>query len=252
MIKPQKVTVPSGPLALAGLLFVPKAATPQQPMPAVLILHGLGSKKESHAAFAQYLAERGFVSLVMDLRGHGDSAGVLDDHVLDDVHAAISYLASRPEVDGARLAVRGSSMGAYLGIHAAAENPAIQAVVAIAPATEEILLAALAQTKPGRKVVDLTQGARIQRTAVTNFLRARRVADAVRKISPRPLLFIQCRDDELVPATSTERLFALAGEPKSLIMIDGGHHRFAQQDGTIHRHTAEWLAQSLSLRSHRS
>jgi hypothetical protein len=35
-------------------------------------------------------------------------------------------------------------------------------------------------------------------------------------------------------------------------MIDGGHHRFAQQDGTIHRHAAEWLAQSLSLRSHRS
>ena len=70
------------------------------------------------------MAEQGFAALAFDWRGHGESAGNLDDHTLDDVAAALAYLSRRPEVDKNRLCIRATSMGAYMALLAAAATPA--------------------------------------------------------------------------------------------------------------------------------
>ena len=245
MLKPGKVTLQAGPYKLAAILYLPKRASAHKPAPAVIVCHGMGSRKENHLAYAEYLAEQGVAALAFDWRGHGESAGNLDDHALDDVGAAIAYLSRRPEVDANRLAIRGTSMGAYLALHAAALDPRLKAVVAIAPATEEIILMAAAPVKAGKDTVDYTQGARIQRKPIMAWLHAQDIFKAVPKIAPRPIFFVHCKGDEVIPYQSTERLYAVAGEPKKLLLLDGGHHRFAQQDGTVHRLTVEWLREAL-------
>ncbi|HQT76759.1 MAG: hypothetical protein B7Z80_11510 [Rhodospirillales bacterium 20-64-7] len=46
----------------------------------------------------------------------------------------------------------------------------------------------------------------------------------VDKIAPRPVLFITCDDDRLVPPEESEALYAKAGEPKRLITLKGWGH----------------------------
>jgi len=43
------------------------------------------------------------------------------------------------------------------------------------------------------------------------------------RIAPRPVVIIGAREDQRLPAPMVERLHALAGEPKELIWMDGGH-----------------------------
>jgi dipeptidyl aminopeptidase/acylaminoacyl peptidase len=46
----------------------------------------------------------------------------------------------------------------------------------------------------------------------------------VDKIAPRPVLFITCNDDRLVPPEESESLYAHAGEPKKLVILKGWGH----------------------------
>ena len=46
-------------------------------VPAVMILHGAGSRKENHADFARAATRHGFVALTFDNRGHGETEGDL-------------------------------------------------------------------------------------------------------------------------------------------------------------------------------
>jgi uncharacterized protein len=46
----------------------------------------------------------------------------------------------------------------------------------------------------------------------------------VDKIAPRPVLFITCDDDRLVPPEESESLYARAGEPKKLVVLKGWGH----------------------------
>ncbi|HXT80954.1 MAG TPA: alpha/beta fold hydrolase [Acetobacteraceae bacterium] len=46
----------------------------------------------------------------------------------------------------------------------------------------------------------------------------------VDKIAPRPVLFITCDDDRLVPPEESEELFRRAGEPKKLVVLKGWGH----------------------------
>ena len=249
MLKPSKVTLQAGPYKLAGLFFLPKSASAQKPAPAVIVCHGLGSKKENHLTFTEYMAEQGFASLAFDWRGHGESAGNLDDHTLDDVTAAIVYLSRRPDVDKARLAIRATSMGAYMALQAAALDTRLKAVVAIAPATEEVVRMGAAPVKAGKDAIDYARGARIQRKPIMAWLEKQDILNAVPKIAPRAVMFVHCKGDEVIPYQSTERLYAAAGEPKKLLLLEDGHHRFAQQDGTVSRLTMEWLREALEVGS---
>jgi fermentation-respiration switch protein FrsA (DUF1100 family) len=45
----------------------------------------------------------------------------------------------------------------------------------------------------------------------------------VGRISPRPLLFVNARNDETVPRARAEALHAAAGEPKQVLWFDAGH-----------------------------
>lgn len=246
MLKPQKVTLQAGPYKLAAVFYLPKSASAARPVPGVIVAHGLGSRKENHLVYTEYLAEQGFASLAFDWRGHGESAGNLDDRTLDDVGAAIAYLSRRPEVDKSRLGIRSTSMGAYMALHAAALDPRLKAVVAIAPATEAILLAGVAPLKAGKDAIDYTQGARVQRKPLMAWLEKQNLVAAVARIAPRAVFFIHCKGDEIIPYQETEKLHSAAGEPKRLLLLDEGHHRFAQQDGTVHRLSMEWLREVLA------
>jgi len=81
---------------------------------------------------AKMLADHGYGVLLFDRRGEGESEG--DPNLLGwqgerDIHAAVAYLQTRPDVDPERIGGVGLSVGGEMMIEAAAESTALKAIV---------------------------------------------------------------------------------------------------------------------------
>lgn len=207
------------------------------PWPAMVILHGAGSAKENHADFGRVCAGHGWLALAYDQRGHGESADAMDPGALDDVRTMATMLAERTGADPGRVCVRGSSMGGFMAIHAAAAFEEVKGAIAICPAREEGLLRGL---REGRFEM------RVDRERLEPWLAARDVREAVGRIAPKPLLLMHARGDEQVPVENSEELKALAGEPSKLIVVPGGDHRSVQHDPELQMASLTWLGAILT------
>lgn len=81
---------------------------------------------------AEMLARHGYGVLLFDRRGEGESEG--DPNLLGwqgerDIHAAVKFLQSRPDVDPRKIGGIGLSVGGEMMIEAAAESSALKAIV---------------------------------------------------------------------------------------------------------------------------
>jgi hypothetical protein len=201
---------------LSYALFLPEG----EPNVGVVIMHGAGSAKESHFDFARGCRDEGMAGLAYDARGHGRSEGAFGPGALDDALALIGLL--REHVP--RVALRGSSMGGFTAIHAAAQAPvAPSAVAAICPAPEDSLLRMLRSEEPLRFECDVP--------ATEEWLRSLDLYEAVATLGPETsLLLLHARGDEQIPYTVSRDLHAAASEPKRLLLLPGGHHRSLQHD----------------------
>jgi pimeloyl-ACP methyl ester carboxylesterase len=201
---------------LAYALFLPK----EEPDVGVVILHGAGSSKESHFDFARGCRADGMAALAYDARGHGRSEGSFGPSAFDDALAMGDLLrAHAPQI-----AMRGSSMGGFQAIHAAAlSSPRVCAVVAICPAPDEGLLQFL---RSGQEL-----HFRCDREASEPWLASLNIRDAAASLGPETaLVLLHARGDEQVPYEVSERIHEAAREPKRLLLMPGGHHRSIQHD----------------------
>jgi uncharacterized protein len=194
---------------------------PQRPADVgVVILHGAGSAKESHFDFGRGCRDEGMAALVYDARGHGRSEGAFGPDAIDDALTMAELLREHAPA----IALRGSSMGGFQALHAAARaDPPFRAVVAICPAPEEILLRGLRSGEIQHFECDLE--------VTEAWLESCDIYDAVAQLGPRTaLLLLHARGDEQIPYTVSEELHERAGEPKRLLLLPGGHHRSLQHD----------------------
>jgi pimeloyl-ACP methyl ester carboxylesterase len=210
-----KVEPPAEIGLLEGLsfaLFLPAA----EPPASVVVLHGASSCKESHFDFARACRADGLAAICFDVRGHGDSEGALDGRALDDVAAIAALARDRTGVDA--VALRGSSMGGYLALVAAAGARAA-AVVAICPASAAGLARGLRDERFEFRADAEGLGAVI---AQHDELRAAEQLDV-------PLLLLHAEGDEVVPVEHSRALHVAAAGSR-LVAIPGGHHRSVQHD----------------------
>jgi uncharacterized protein len=239
---------PSETGTLAGIAWCLWTPPGDGPFPAVMVMHGAGSRKENHADYARAAVASGFVALTFDNRGHGATEGDLDPSVVDDLRLLAEWLAARPQVDRERVAARGSSMGGLMAIHAAAASDRVAAVVAICPAAEWMLaedVRAIADGKPPRPDSALSE-MRIDAPALAGWLESSDVGEAVQRMGAKPLLLIHARGDEVVPYTHSQKLYDLAEEPKKLLLLEGGDHRSAQHDAELQGESLRWLARAMA------
>ena len=231
---------------LPAVLLLP--ASDAMPAPAALLLHGFSSRKEQMAeTVGVALLAKGIASLSIDLPLHGarieegneTSWGIVGGYERSfdsramrsplaiagawrtaqrDAKLALAYVGARREVDRARLAVMGYSMGSFLGVQTAADESAVRALVLAA----------------GGDLPDAMPYARALRL-LSNPVRA------VRKLDGRPLLMLHGRRDPTVRPDQAQRLFDAATEPKELRWYEAGHHLppHALDDA------ASWLLQRL-------
>jgi dienelactone hydrolase len=219
-----------GSPSVPATLLLPSDA---RPAPGVLLIHGYSSRKEHMTeGVGRALVARGMGSLAIDLPLHGTRSDPaarqglgnpieLMRHwrtALQETRLGIHYLRARPEIDAARVAVVGYSLGSFLATLVAAEEPGVRAVVVAAGGDlpTNIPFGALART-----VVDPLR--------------------AVRKLKGRPLLVVHGKRDRTVLPDQAQRLFDAALEPKEIRWWDSGHHLPAAAID----HAADWLAARL-------
>ena len=107
--------------------------------PAIVVIHEWWGLNDFVKGKADGFAKQGYVALAPDLyRGKvaedGDTAhqlmrGMPNDRALRDMKAAVAFLRSRPDVDGAKIGVVGWCMGGGLALDLAVAEPTLAGAV---------------------------------------------------------------------------------------------------------------------------
>ena len=218
--------------------MLPREHTPGARLPVLMDPYGGPHVQRVVAARAawlesQWLADQGFAVIVVDGRGtpgrgrawdravRGDLAGpVLDDQV--DALAGVA--AVHPDLDLARVAIRGWSFGGYLAALAVLRRPDVfHAAVAGAPVTD------------WRCTTPTTPSATSASTRRSGPGRLRRLVVAGRcgRSSERPLMLIHGLADDNVVAAHTLRLsqrLTEPGRPHTVLPLTGVTHMTPQEE----------------------
>ena len=99
---------------VSGILFKPKDATADNPLPAVVLTHGYLNNREMQLQNAIELARRGFVVLTVDREGHGNYENTGETSAVmatSGLYDSVKYLYNMDYVDKDKIGISGHSMG---------------------------------------------------------------------------------------------------------------------------------------------
>ena len=122
---------------VSGNLFIPKNRDDTTRSPAIVVGHPMGAVKEQSAnLYATKMAEKGFVTLSLDLSFWGESEGlprnaVSPDIYAEDFSAAVDFLGTRPFIDKERIGALGICGSASFVISAAKIDPRMKAIATV-------------------------------------------------------------------------------------------------------------------------
>lgn len=211
-----------------AILAIPKKG--KAPFPAVVLLAGSGGHKDTDYVrlTSDMLNTMGIVTISIDAQYHGDRAREDrsgDIHFVQDVTSrdawiqtvrdlrrTVDYLCSRSDVDAKRIGFLGFSQGAMVGGTFLGVEPRVRAACLAVPGG--------GFAEWGRKA------GLIKADEETRLEIATQLTDPIHfigRFSPRPLLILSARRDELIPAYATEAIAGAAREPKRLIWYNSGH-----------------------------
>lgn len=288
-----KVTLESAGLKLSGVVNTPDDLRPGERRAAFLVLHGFGGNKDGHGQMvvAKQLTEWGYVTLRFDFRGCGESEGehgriICLDQVAD-TRNALSYLATRPEVDAERIALLGSSFGAAVAVYTGGADERVAAVISCGgwgdgerkfrgqhptPEAWARFTNMLAEGKryrehtgkslmvPRYEIVPIpeklrnrtSQGSIMEFPAETaQSMVDFRADDQVGNIAPRPLLLLHSANDSVTPTRESIEMFKRAKRPAELhLLSDVDHFTFNEENPRLTRIVSDWLERYFPVDKH--
>ena len=192
----------------------------------IILVHGYNNSRtngflDEFVPFAASLHNAGFSVMMIDLRGHGESAdarftfGILERR---DVLGAVDWLEGRGYQPG-KIGVLGYSLGAGSVTGAAAEEPDIGAVwvdslfADIKPVIQHGVTAAV-----GLPQALLPSTVAMVRLMYGYDIYASRPIDDITKIAPRPIFMAHCQDDQLIPISNMDQIIAVAENTQTWVI----------------------------------
>jgi alpha-beta hydrolase superfamily lysophospholipase len=190
-----------------------------------VIAHGRGGNRILAQRYAALFCHAGISAVTFDFRGYGESDGrhtTVAFKEQDDLLSVVQWV--RTEKNFKRVIVLGISMGGAVAILSGSREGGIDGIIsdcAFARFDE-------AMFNMGRRY---GLSPMLSRLAIIGMrlrlgVRCEKIApeNEIGKIAPRPVLIIHGSDDSLIPLGDAKRLFANAGEPKELYVIEGVEH----------------------------
>lgn len=250
-----------------------------QPKGLILFAHEFASDMYSCARYCRPLIEAGYDIFTFDFRGHGESGNLekyqvrqwVTNHEVADMMGALAYVEDWLEAQGRpkEVGLFGISRGAGAAILAAARNPSVRAIVADSGFSNDTTLEYLMRRwayifAKVRFVYENHPPQFWQFLRWLLFRECRRklhcefpsVRNVLRRMKPRPILFIHGEKDSYIPYEQTQLLYALARHPKHLWIVPGAKHnqsvitqplRYADRTvAFFHKYLARMSAAALS------
>jgi dienelactone hydrolase len=182
---------------------------------------------------AEFLAARGYFIIGFNSRAY--LAGfTTKDSTLDprdvprDYKALLGWARQKSTV---KPILAGVSEGAGLSVLAATDPEVKSAIQGI------LGLGLPDQNELGWKWQDFTIWITKRAPSEPSFM----VEDIIQKVNPTPLAEIHSTHDEFLPLEKARAMFAHAGEPKRMWVIEAANHRFSDKRDELDRHILEAL-----------
>jgi pimeloyl-ACP methyl ester carboxylesterase len=279
----ESVKIPSDGIALSGVIHVPDAYKSGERRPAIIMMHGFGANKSGGPEWICRQYENwGYVALRFDYRGCGESGGergrVIPIEEVADARNALTFLAARPEVDPARIALCGSSLGAGVAVYAAGIDGRVAAVILEnGLGNGERIIRSMHTPESWAKFLQLMDdGIRYRETTGTAMMVHRfdifempkdlqknltsnnslmqftaetavgffmfRPEEMIARIAPRPILILHSARDRVCNYEEAFSLARLARPPVELHLMDGADHfMFVDADPRVAFTLRNWL-----------
>lgn len=231
-----EIAGPDG-LRMVGLLSLPE----QRPAPVVIVLPGLDSTKETrHGSRATWTA-RGIAALSLDGPGQGE-AGLWSTTRPDyevAISAAIDWIEGRPDLDGSRVGLFGSSLGGYYAARAAALEPRVTAAVENCGPYD---WGACWDGLP-----EVTRKAFTHHSGAADMAEAGRLAEAytldgVMGRMDRPLMVVHGGLDPLIPPEQGARIADESAGETVFNLVERGNHGVNDRSHRWLPDAVEWLS----------
>lgn len=193
--------------------YLPPPATPA---PVIVAVHGHVGRREQFLNEAKFLVRAGYGVVMPELRQHGESGGAPVTFGLreaDEIVPYVNHVRGLPAHRGQKLGMIGWSMGAVTVLRAAANDPAVDAVVADSPFAS---LSSQSRHRIGLLVPKPLDGYCWAFALMTGCVLAQEwpgaweVTEWLPKIQPRPIFFVHGLDDNNIPPSATRTLMAAA------------------------------------------
>lgn len=200
-----------------------------------------------------FLAQQGFRTVLVDLRGHGQSTGewiTFGATEAADLVKVMDELERRGLAPGGA-AVLGLSYGAVMGMHWAARDPRVQAIVALEPFSDprravlEFVHGFPPFKKQLAKIGEGTLNSAVTRApALAHFSWGETSVFDSLKALRHPVLFFHGTDDTWIFPEHSQRLVELAPAGSRLILVPRDNHEtLSARLDPIAFDVLEWLEQ---------
>jgi dipeptidyl aminopeptidase/acylaminoacyl peptidase len=240
---------------VSSWLVEPKQA---QAKGTIVLLHGVRMDKRSLAPMAVALSDAGYRTLLVDLRGHGESSGSFLTYGAVEV-LDVSRILDSLAVDGTELGpvgVYGFSYGGAVALQLGSRDPRVKAVVAAAPFStlDEVLGDYRRRYLP--HALELLpdwwfRGATRQAGSLAGFDADAAGPYGVIARSSARILLLHGDADTQVPLRHSQMLAGATHGRARLLVLSGGTHETIPADasGVVRREAVSWFDQALAPRA---
>ncbi|MEH2234990.1 alpha/beta hydrolase [Nostoc sp.] len=178
----------------------------------LLYLHGNGINIGANIAHANRFHQLGFSVLLIDYRGYGRSEGMFpnEKRVYEDAVTAWNYLVQQQEIPPSQIFLYGHSLGGAIAIDLALKQPEAAGLIVESSFTS---------------IRDLITYRNMFWMFPVDLILTQRF-ESIKKLPKlkMPVLFIHGAADSTVPSFMTQKLYAVAPEPKQLLLVPGADH----------------------------
>lgn len=278
------VSIISNGVELSGTVRLPDDLKAGERRPAFIVMHGFGSTSSAGNVMqpCAILEKFGYITLRYDQRGCGKSGGKRGHLIMleqvQDAQNAISFLAEQPQVDGARIAMLGSSFGAAIAVYTGGVDKRVAAVVSASgfghgarkfrgqhktPEEWEAFTKMLEEGKrhreqtgeslmvPRYSIVPIPAGLRthVLEGSIHSFTAETAQSvhdfnpeDVIGQIAPRPVLLMHSASDSVTPTEQSVHMFNKANQPTELhLFAETDHFMFAEHNTRVRTVLTDWL-----------